>query len=831
MKKRLLLSLLLTLFFLTGLMAQCRFVYKGDTLVTGKDCIYVDASAGEDASSHVFSSLPVALRHAEDMQRQHSYSADNPLSIYIAPSVYWINNPDADDVVKPLPGEGIPYGMKLRLHSLRLIGTGASPEHTVIASNKGQTQGAVGNFTMFHITGDDIYTENLTFGNYCNVDLDYPLNPSLSHKRRADAIVQAQLIICNSDRVVARDCRFISRLNLCPFAGAKRALFDNCYFECTDDALCGTGVYLDCRFTLFSSKPFYATSGTGAVFLNCDMRSLTSGKQYLVKVGSQVAMVDCRWESDDKQLQMAWTSAPTDDQRSYQQNVTLNTVPLVLNGTDKPWLTVDMSGKQLLEAYKTQGDVREIYNVYNLLCGNDGWDPLGQRHLLAGKTGLPVQLRLSHRMADIESGVDSLLIMSRQLCFSERADFSKAQQGRGVVRWKVADEDKAYVQLLPAEDNGCVVVGTNTGETTRKVNLLAYTDDGLQSACVLTVKPRQLAPPDFVELPVLRRNGDVLTVDYALQLQGRADESLVSWYRCLADGREIPVSVSRDNVPLKSYNLTAADNGCRIKVVVAPKHIRSNAGEARMAATENVVMTGSKRIETIHTDFLNFPTARQPHIIPGAWTLDCYKPLDTAEFEWTADESKDSWYYGEGVDGAAGCRGLIQAVKGARMMYTPLEGNYGNMALSLLLNPCKSAGQGFGSATGQYMDVCIKFDTKTLTGYALRIIRTTKNDSAVDFQLMRYENGVATQIGEAVTAVCYRAGCRVSVRYEDGFLCATAYNSNGVPESNRKDVSDSVSLRAQVKPNSFGGICIQHTGSVGSSSTLLSEMEAGLSEK
>ena len=81
MKKRLLLSLLLTLFFLTGLMAQCRFVYKGDTLVTGKDCIYVDASAGENASSHVFSSLPVALRHAEDMQRQHSYSADNPLSI------------------------------------------------------------------------------------------------------------------------------------------------------------------------------------------------------------------------------------------------------------------------------------------------------------------------------------------------------------------------------------------------------------------------------------------------------------------------------------------------------------------------------------------------------------------------------------------------------------------------------------------------------------------------------------------------------------------------------------------------------------------------------
>ena len=65
--------------------------------------------------------------------------------------------------------------------------------------NRGQTQGAVGNFTMFHFSGDNISILNITLGNYCNVDLTYPLNPKLNRKKRNDAIVQAQLAICNGD--------------------------------------------------------------------------------------------------------------------------------------------------------------------------------------------------------------------------------------------------------------------------------------------------------------------------------------------------------------------------------------------------------------------------------------------------------------------------------------------------------------------------------------------------------------------------------------------------------------------------------------------------------
>ncbi|MEZ4892837.1 MAG: hypothetical protein R2778_07445 [Saprospiraceae bacterium] len=74
----------------------------------------------------------------------------------------------------------------------------------MLACNRGQTIGAQGNFTMFRFYGDGTSSENITFGNYCNVDLEFPLKPELSKKKRAEAIVQAQLIHCDGDKIVAQ---------------------------------------------------------------------------------------------------------------------------------------------------------------------------------------------------------------------------------------------------------------------------------------------------------------------------------------------------------------------------------------------------------------------------------------------------------------------------------------------------------------------------------------------------------------------------------------------------------------------------------------------------
>ena len=141
-------------------------------------------------------------------------------------------------------------------------------------------------------------------------------------------------------------------------------------------------------------------------------------------------------------------------------------------------------------------------------------------------------------------------------------------------------------------------------------------------------------------------------------------------------------------------------------------------------------------------------------------------------------------FYRLSVNGAVGM-GLLQAQRGARLMYTPLEGTYDHMSLELLVDPTKTAGQGFGSATGQYMDVCLKFDTQTLTGYGLRIIRTTKYANAVDFLLVRYDHGVITPISEAVSSTCYRTGCAISLDFTDSCYHedASSYQFDTTPRS------------------------------------------------
>ena len=200
--------------------------------------------------------------------------------------------------------------------------------------------------------------------------------------------------------------------------------------------------------------------------------------------------------------------------------------------------------------------------------------------------------------------------------------------------------------------------------------------------------------------------------------------------------------------------------------------------------------------KVLAVDLQGLSTRYQPEVKPGFYTLDCFAPSDT--YDWTADNNRDPWYVGAGVDGAVNDTGLVQANKGARLRYTPVRKDFGDMKLSFTAVPAKTAGQGFSSARAQYMDVFIKFDTKTSTGYALRLIRTTKYGDAIDFILMRYNNGVATEISKPVSADCYRPDCLISLEVKGNKLIAGAENKKEyfiVP--NRPEVLQKVYLETE----------------------------------
>ena len=167
--------------------------------------------------------------------------------------------------------------------------------------------------------------------------------------------------------------------------------------------------------------------------------------------------------------------------------------------------------------------------------------------------------------------------------------------------------------------------------------------------------------------------------------------------------------------------------------------------------------------------------------------------------------------------------GLLQAQRGARLMYTPAKRTYGDMSLTLDVDPTKTAGQGFGSATGQYMDVCLKFDTQTLSGYGLRIIRTTKHAKAVDFYLVRYNHGEITPLTSPVSSTCYRTNCTISLHFNGNRLSADVTTTTSQPADGL--LPHEVHLSSLVEGNSFGGIHIQHTGSCGESTTMLHRLK------
>lgn len=800
-----------------------RIRFKGNEIQLDEKNFFVDGRLSDEETDrfpYVFNSFVEAVAHLKP-----GTSEEDRMTVYLAPYVYWVDNPDDPAVREPEYGN-MPFGMEIHCPWLKLQGLTDNPENVVLASNRGQTQGAVGNFTMFFFHGDGISLNNLTLGNYCNVDLRFPLMPELNRDKRMPAVTQAQLAFADGDRLEAHDVRFISRLNLCPLNGGKRTLFDRCYFESTDDALCGTGVYLGCTFIFYGSKPFYSTSETGAVFLDCDIYSKCGSRQYLTKVESPMILVDCRFHADTP-VYLGWNQNPSSALRCYQAGVTCNGKEVLLS-EDVPGITVKMDEKPLLDAYKFCWKGETIYNTYNLLAGNDGWDPMHIKPLVdaAAKernislSGLPVYVGLQPDFLRVQAGepfVPVKAVVKR---------WGGYEACNSSLNWSVSDSSSVAVVVASDALSG-QLSGINTGDSVRRALVCAETFSGLCGAAEVVSVPSYLPEPAFIRKPVIKRTGDgSLKVCYSLDLEGRKDESLITWYRCTSASGENPVkvSVSRLDQPEYTYRLSPGDIGHYIMVSVQPKHLRCLPGKAVTACLRKAIDADEiKEPKRYYTDFQNFPAEYQPHVIPGYWTVDGYKPQDTSEYPW--EPQADSWYYGEGFDAAVGT-GLMQKAKGARLLYTPLSGEYGDMDITLLVDPCKQAGQGFGSATGQYMDVYIKFDTRTLSGYALRIVRTVKYHKAVDFQLVRYDHGKVTGLGEPVSATCYLTGCTIHLWTENGNkLFAHVETESDQPETSDPNLKKEVNLQADIIPNFFGGTGVQHTGSAGLSATMLHELE------
>ena len=793
--------------------------YQGETIQLSETAIYLDGSLSDELAAqypYVYNDITKALS-ADALKNG---TADNPMTVYVAPYVYWIDDPAATDTVQKTEGYSVPYGMVVNSEYLTIKGLTGNPDNVVLAGNRGQSHASNGNYTMFRFNCSGALTvKNITIGNYCSVDLDYPLMSELNQAKRTETITQAQLADVSGDKMFADNCNFISRLNLDPINGASRSLYNNCHFESTDDALNANAVDVGCDFDFYGNRPLYSSYGTGSTFLGCTFNCKilnveAEPTQFFTKEGGTITAVDCVYNSNlSVPISIGWTKTPSTSLKCYQSNIIHNGQSITIGGEGAKE-TVDMTGKSVLDAYKVVSGGKTYYNTYNLLKGSDDWDPLGVKDVIkaAGQDTVATQLSITSDVTEIESGKETASIGGTVNYFYGTNDTTQK------ITYSVSDEDKAYVKLTDNGDGTCKVEGTNNDDAARKVIINASTESGLEAAVGITVKPSKIEAPAFTKAPVITNDGQgSLKVDYSLDLGSREDMSAISWYRCTdAEGSNpILVAVTRNDSPEYTYKLTAGDVGYYIMAKVESKNIRSDYGTPVNTVYDKAIGVKDVRNKNFATDFSNFPNVKQSEIKAGFWTVDYNRPADTESFgSWQGADTEEPWKYGTTGNGCVGA-GLYEGTQGARLMYTPVEGTYGDMSLKLVVDPAKTAGQGFGSA-GQYMDVLLKFDTSTLTGYGLRIVRTKASSNAVTFVLVKYDNGTVTEISDEVIASCYATGCTISLKVEGNKLTAHVETpTEQLADQAAKGYPHVVDLTADIAANSFGGVAIQHTGTTG----------------
>lgn len=812
------------------------------TVAITDHAILLDGSLSDEEASkleNVYNNFNDAIEAAKDGTQTE------PMAIYIAPSVYWIHDKESKSTTEA-------FGIVKKCQNLHMVGLTEDARNVVIAANYGHNEGYDGgNWTMFSITGDGLTLKNMTFGNYCNVDLEYPLDKTLNYPKRTSNVTQGQIGSYNGDKLYAENVRFISRLNMMPFNNSGRALYYKCHMESTDDSLNGSSksVYLECDFDFYSSKPWYSSSGS--TLLNCKMNvvhmnSKSVINQYLSKAESRYTVIDSEFICENSNCKFGWTDVISSELRNYYSNVTFNGNKVKFdNGGANSSNSIDITGTEMLKGYKLiDSDGKVVYNTYNLLRGKDEWDPMGVKELALELNAADVATSMAgYTDVDVlETGNElSVATITYSLSGPQSTDYNALAN----VDFSIKDEDKAFVEITKSEDGkSCTAIGTNNEELPRTVIVEIIDKSGLTAAVELTIRPSILAAPEFTSTPVIvQKENGTAEVNYELALDGRDDMSRIIWsVSSNQDGSNpIQIAIGRGDTPLKSIKLTKAYVGMYLQISIERKHIRSDyAPSETYYSTEAIKEIGTYTITELHTDFSDIVVGAQTQIIPGFFTFDGnipadtqpnYIPLDSTEVStkysakvknWTTTNN-NAWNYGTGIkNGFKGKTGIYQTVRGARLGYTPLGETFNDMDFEVVVCPGKTAAQGFGSDY-QYMDLMIKYDLNTETGFGIRVYR--KSGSSCEFVLMEHRNGKSKEITTPVESSAYLSDCTIHVWTTGNTLNATV-NSTGVqpPTSALNNLPHSVTLKATITNNSFGGFCIQHTGTVGDNVTYITSL-------
>ena len=721
---------------------------------------------------------------------------DHPTVIGIKPDVYFLRGGDTQ------------ASMAITKNYITLLGLTDDRRKVVLADNRGNKEGASNNGYILMVNATGFTMMNLTLVNYCNLDYEYPGDPSKNLKMRSPVITQAVALDAQGDKHVYSHVALLSRLDT-TFIRTTRSYFTHVYIEGTDDFIGGgqVGVWED-------SEVYFPTgngvmSSSGIAFINTVFKA-SRGLEFYKGFRNPVALIHCTMPVNTPRSPVAWMVWKA----AVRQNVYALT-----------YQTKDASGKPAVIYSSIVGPhaftlSREItaeqaraFNPWNMLRATpdgkvDDWDPAHVREKYEGDGSDVFRLALAAAVpgaaappagsfADPFANTEppgNASIRTGGPGVTVTATVQPLRAADQTIHWSTTSK---LIALSAATGKSITVTGRNATNRAAYVSVKAEAANGFYVTSHIYVEPKYIDPPTFARKPVIGLPADgKIAVTYALNLGGREDQSIIDWYVCddaqCATRRE--VAVSRGNVPLRQLTLLPGFADKYVEASVRPKHNISDPGPETVAISIKPINLSETR-KNINPDFRNFVETPNTDYVSGMWTV-----LGT----WTSSAG-DNFVNGYG---------LRVASQGAQLLYQnddPTDG----MMLKVVMTPEKTAGQGFGIAgspddnagpRNQKADIFIKYDPRTRNGYSLRFWRTIQASDKCMFQLYQIVDGVGHPVSDQqqLTGV-FKPNTTIVLSVDWDTFTATG--------SNTAD-GETLSLKATIARNSYGGAGMAWSGSV-----------------
>jgi len=717
----------------------------------------------DDPASRRFATLQAAYAAAPEG------TADQPTVIGIAPNVYL------------LPGGTSGASLNVTKSYITLLGLTNNRRSVVLADNRGNAQGASDNGYVITVNATGFTAKNLTILNYCNVDYEYPGDPTRNLGKRSAVITQAVALQAAGDKHVYENVALLSRLDTM-FLQTTRSYFKSVFIEGTDDFIGGGTISAWEDSEIFFPTGSGVMSAANVAFINTKFTS-GGGLQFSKTGGAGVALIDCVMTAPSGVAWVRGNAAPRPNQLYVTHRVedAAGNPVGISDGSTGP-ATFDYSW-ELSDAEAL------AFNPWNLLRATptgvaDDWDPSGTRAITdaAGAGSLVYKVTLTGTPASVRTGGPGATI---------GAAVAPARAPDPSITWS---SPSSAIALSRTTGPDVVVTGNTTGPP-EYVPVIATAANGFHATAWVYVEPAYVDPPVLDSGPTLGPPaGGKIAVDYAYDLAGREDQSVITWSICADAGCASPrdVAVSRDNLPLAVYTLTPGDVGNFIRVGVQPKHNVSDPGPAVFATSATPIGACDVDLSIVSPNFRNFVATETASFVSGLWTV---------VGSWTV-QAGDSYVNGYGIRAGS---------QGAMLLYQE-DGARGDMQIALTMSPEKTSGAGFGSpgssadGNSQKSDIYIKYDPRTKTGYALRYWRTTQSAQACLYQLFRIVNGVGTPLDDTqVLSGVFKPDTELVMKVVGDHLSVEAHNSTD---------AQTLALEGTITPNDFGGAGVAWYGTV-----------------